>query len=172
MFNELEKYITSHCRTENHLKVLNCLLESRNKPPTDKLPSTSASSKKPAVDEKTEWDLASKELDHYNKMTEREKAEFNQSEAKRHRSPSPGPNPKRTKVSSNPTLTSSANDSQESLFDMLVKKKRSSKVGGKNYFSVPFVGMKSIGEKARLYLSLDRKSAEKELHAFSGNTDH
>ena len=169
MFNELEKYITSHCRTENHLKVLNCLLESRNKPPTDKLPLPSASMKRHAIDEKAELDLASKELNQYNKMTEREKADFNQSETKRHRSPSPGPNPKRVKVGSNLALTSSSNDSQESLFDMLVKKKRNNT---KNYFSVPFVGMKSIGEKARLYLSLDRKSTEKELHAFSGNTDH
>jgi len=32
MFGELEQFLTLHCRTENHHKVLDCLLEVRNKP--------------------------------------------------------------------------------------------------------------------------------------------
>ena len=78
---------------------------------------------------------------------------FNHSDVgKRNRSPSPigsGHSAKRTKLS-NSTLAGSVppfKDSQESLFDMLVKKKRAK---SRNYFSVPFVGMKSVGEKARL----------------------
>lgn len=37
MFSELEKFVAAHCRTENHHKVLDCLLEVRNvseRPPT------------------------------------------------------------------------------------------------------------------------------------------
>ena len=39
MFGELEKFIAVHCRTEKHHKVLDCLLESRNRPASDR-PST------------------------------------------------------------------------------------------------------------------------------------
>ena len=170
MFTELEKYITAHCRTENHVKVLNCLLESRNKPQAnaDRIMSTTTSKK--ADMEKNEFDLATKEWESYNKMTEREKAEFNSRnpETKRNRSPSPGPNAKRTKVSraSSPAATMHLNsgNANESLYDILMRKNRSK---SRNYFSVPFVGMRSVGEKARLYLALDRKSAEKE-HGFTG----
>ena len=176
MFTELEKYLTTHCRTENHVKVLNCLLESRNKPQasTDRLLSTVAASKK---DEKAEFDMASKEWENYNKMTEREKADFNRngsSDTKRNRSPSPGPpHAKRAKQqarASSPATnnSSSSGGTNESLFDILTKKNRAK---ARNYFSVPFVGMRSVGEKARLYLSLDRKSAEKE-HGFGNAGDN
>ena len=176
MFTELEKYLTTHCRTENHVKVLNCLLESRNKPQasTDRLLSTVAASKK---DEKAEFDMASKEWENYNKMTEREKADFNRngsSDTKRNRSPSPGPpHAKRAKQqarASSPATnnSSSSGGNNESLFDILTKKNRAK---ARNYFSVPFVGMRSVGEKARLYLSLDRKSAEKE-HGFGNSGEN
>ena len=36
MFGELEKFIAVHCRTEKHHKVLDCLLESRNRPTSDR----------------------------------------------------------------------------------------------------------------------------------------
>ena len=75
MYNELEKYINAHCRTEKHAKVLNCLLESRNKPTVDRPPGL-------ASKKESEWDLANKELDSYNRMTEREKSDFNQDEEK------------------------------------------------------------------------------------------
>ena len=176
MFTELEKYLTTHCRTENHVKVLNCLLESRNKPQasTDRLLSTVAASKK---DEKAEFDMASKEWENYNKMTEREKADFNRngsSDTKRNRSPSPGPpHAKRAKQqarASSPATnnSSSSGGNNESLFDILTKKNRAK---ARNYFSIPFVGMRSVGEKARLYLSLDRKSAEKE-HGFGNSGEN
>ena len=167
MFSELEKYLTAHCRTENHVRVLNCLLESRNKPQASsaRLLSTAAAATK--KDEKAEFDIASKEWENYNKMTEREKADFNRNDdTKRNRSPSPGPpNAKRVKQqarASSPATNSCGSGNNESLFDILTKKNRAK---ARNYFSIPFVGMRSVGEKARLYLSLDRKSAEKE-HGF------
>ena len=140
MYNELEKYINAHCRTEKHAKVLNCLLESRNKPTVDRPPGL-------ASKKESEWDLANKELDSYNRMTEREKSDFNQDEEKsslkRSRSPSPGPTKQIKRSSSN-----------ESLLDIFLKKQ---KENSNARFTVPFAGMKSVGEKARLYLSLERK---------------
>jgi len=142
MYTELEKYINAHCRTEKHAKVLNCLLESRNKPTVER-PQGLVSSKR-----ESEWDLANKELDSYNRMTEREKSDFNldeekQGSLKRSRSPSPGPTKQIKRSSSN-----------ESLLDLWMKKHKEN--SSKN-FTVPFAGMKSVGEKARLYLSLERK---------------
>lgn len=37
MWTELETYIRSHCRTEQHSRVLLCLLDCRNKESDDKL---------------------------------------------------------------------------------------------------------------------------------------
>lgn len=142
MYAELEKYIGAHCRTEKHLKVLNCLLESRNRPTTDRPPNKEAS----------EWDLANKELDRYNKMTEREKSEFNQKQ-QRSRSPSPGI----LAPSAAKKAKSNGSASGLSLLDLWTK---SQKENCKNRFSVPFAGMRSVGEKARLYLSLERKEKE------------
>ena len=139
MYTELEKYITAHCRTEKHGKVLNCLLESRNKPTVDRLQGLESK-------RDSEWDLANKELDSYNSLTEREKSDLNQDEEKtlkRNRSPSPGP-AKQIKRS----------NSNESLLDLWMKKQ---KENSNARFTVPFAGMKSVGEKARLYLSLERK---------------
>jgi hypothetical protein len=33
MFAELERFLTAHCRTDRHRKVLDCLLEVRNRGP-------------------------------------------------------------------------------------------------------------------------------------------
>merc|ERR1712008_567179 len=129
----------SHCRTEKHGKVLNCLLESRNKPTVDRL--QGLESKKDS-----EYDLANKELDSYNSLTEREKSDLNQDEEKslkRNRSPSPGP-----------TKQIKRSNSNESLLDLWMKKQ---KENSNARFTVPFAGMKSVGGKARLYLSLERK---------------
>jgi len=138
MYTELEKYISSHCRSERHSKVLDCLLESRNKPTVDRVQG--------GFKKDSEWDLANKELDSYSKMTEREKSDFNQDEeksSKRNRSPSPGP-----------TKQIKRSNSNESLLDIWMKKQ---KENSSARFTVPFAGMKSVGEKARLYLSLERK---------------
>ena len=62
---------------------------------------------------------------------------------KRNRSPSPGP-AKQIKRS----------NSNESLLYLWMKKQ---KENSNARFTVPFAGMKSVGEKARLYLSLERK---------------
>ncbi len=146
MYAELEKYINSHCRTEKHSLVLNCLLESRNRPVGDRPPS--ASSKR---DEKTEWDMANKELDKYNSMTERERSDFNQ--PKRSRSPSPA----LTTAVSSSKRSKNSNNGNESLLDLWMK---TQKENATTRFSTPFVGMRSVGEQAKLYLSLDRKDKE------------
>lgn len=143
MFTELETYIKSHCRTEKHFKVLNCLLESRNRP---------AAERPPGMKTDNEWELANRELDKYNKMTEREKSDFNQRKsAERSRSPSPSSRPPAAK------RVAKSNKTGESLLDLWMK---SQKENSKSRFTVPFVGMRSVGEKARLYLSLERKDKD------------
>lgn len=52
MWNELEKFVRTHCRSDQHNKVLHCLLECRNKEPDNKLPG-----------DKVELDQALRELD-------------------------------------------------------------------------------------------------------------
>ena len=141
MYAELEKYMAAHCRTEKHTKVLNCLLESRNRPPTNPPGS--------ARDDKGEWDIAVKELDRYNNMTEREKSEFNEvSDQPSKRSPSPGPLA---------TVKKPKTSGGESLLDLW---KKNLKENSQTRFTVPFAGMRSVGEKAKLYLSLERKEKE------------
>jgi len=90
LWKELEHFIEIHATTPEHKAVLNCLreLHSKNengiKPKTESSPTTSASAmetngsitvKKASVKEDVE--LAWKELDSYNNMTEKEKSEIN-----------------------------------------------------------------------------------------------
>jgi len=150
MFAELEKYMAAHCRTAKHIKVLNCLLESRNRPPAPDRPPPGGSM--PKRDEKGDWDMTIKELDRYNNMTKREKSDFNgvsadQSSSKRGRSTSPGPSIKKAKSSGN----------GEMLLDMW---KKNVKEKSQTRFTVPFAGLRLVGEKAKLYLSLERKEKE------------
>ena len=65
----------------------------------------------------SEWDVATKELDRYNSMTEREKSDLNdaseEKSLKRNRTPSPGPVKQIKKSNSN-----------ESLLDIWMKKQK------------------------------------------------
>jgi hypothetical protein len=156
MFGELERFVAAHCRTERHHKVLDCLLESRNRPASER-PATATERRD---DNKVELDVALRELDRYSAMTEREKADFNavaeaskSSRSSRERSPSPAPAvAKRPKIGGGGGI---------SLLDMWTKsQKENSSTKGRH--PVPFVGMRSLGEKARLYLSLDRKEKDQQ----------
>merc|ERR1712223_93042 len=69
MLGELEKFIAVHCRTDKHHKVLDCLLESRNKSAASG-PST-ATPRAAGVDDKVELDVAIREFDRYSAMSER-----------------------------------------------------------------------------------------------------
>ena len=83
MFGELERYIAAHCRTEDHKKVLDFLLEVIGK--SDKISSNNSRGNALTNDanvstvdkDKVELDVALQQLDKYSAMTEREKSDFN-----------------------------------------------------------------------------------------------
>lgn len=78
MFNELERYIAAHCRTEQHHKVLDFLMEVISK--TDRPPTATprnGSSKDVCDKDKVELDVALQQIEKYSAMTEREKSDFN-----------------------------------------------------------------------------------------------
>lgn len=56
MWSELETFLRANCRTDQHNRVLNCLLECRNKSDDEKI-------KLEKKDEKVELDQALRELD-------------------------------------------------------------------------------------------------------------
>jgi len=58
MFAELERFLEAHCRTDRHRKVLDCLLEVRNRVPNSK-------AKEP---EKVELDAAMREIDRFSRQ--------------------------------------------------------------------------------------------------------
>lgn len=57
MFSELETLIRSHCRSDQHTAVLNCLLDCRNRADDD------PKAKLERKDDKVELDQALRELD-------------------------------------------------------------------------------------------------------------
>lgn len=59
MFSELETLIRSHCRSDQHTAVLNCLLDCRSRADDD------PKSKLDRKDDKVELDQALRELDQY-----------------------------------------------------------------------------------------------------------
>ncbi|KAK3858190.1 hypothetical protein Pcinc_035598 [Petrolisthes cinctipes] len=67
VWTELEQYLQMHLHCPAHEKVLECFMECHNKVATPEYKG----------DDKVDIDQALKELDDYNYMTEREKAEFN-----------------------------------------------------------------------------------------------
>ena len=86
MFNELERYISSHCRTEDHKKVLDFLLEVMGK--SDRMSNSNnrnGASVSSDVNlsvgdkDKVELDVALQQIEKYSAMTEREKSDFNMS---------------------------------------------------------------------------------------------
>ena len=62
MFNELERFLTAHCRTERHTKVLECLMEVRNKPVAPRKDS-----------DKVDLDVALREIEKYS-MSDKDRA--------------------------------------------------------------------------------------------------
>ena len=68
MFAELEQFLACHTRTERHVKVLDGLLEVRNKPLSERPAPPRASN---------EMEVGLKEVDRDSAMTEREKSDFN-----------------------------------------------------------------------------------------------
>lgn len=74
LWTELEQYLQLHLHSPSHEKVLECFMECHNKVATPEYKS----------DDKVDIDQALKELDDYNYMTEREKAEFNMSTGSKH----------------------------------------------------------------------------------------
>ena len=128
MFTELERFLSAHCRTERHNKVLDCLLEVRNRTPVKRKDS-----------DKVDLDVALREIERYSMSDKR--SEF---EEARPRSATPPPPLKKPKLGGMNLLQ---------IFMGRIEKENS-KMG------VPFAGMKSVGEKAKLYLSLERKEKD------------
>lgn len=129
MFAELERFLTAHCRTERHGKVLDCLLEVRNRTPIQRKDS-----------DKVDLDVALKEIERYS-MSEKRSSEFDEPGS---RLRSETPPLKKPKIGGQNLLQ---------IFTGRIEKENS-KMG------VPFAGMRSVGEKAKLYLSLERKEKD------------
>ena len=91
-------------------------------------------------------------------MTEREKSDFNVPNDQQQ----PSSKPSRSYVQDQGPASSAKRQktsSGKSLLDMWTKNSRNM------ITPLPFVGMKSVGDKARLYLSLERKDKETSGHS-------
>merc|ERR1712061_279387 len=161
MFGELERYIAAHCRTEDHKKVLDFLLEVIGK--SDKISASNircsnTSSSEIVVSagdkDKVELDVALQQLDRYSAMTEREKSDFNLSKDGVLRSTIESPMSPTSFVSEpfpkKPRLGTGSGKSLLEIWTTRIEKENAKK-------HVPFAGERSLGEKAKLYLSLERK---------------
>nr|CAD7600293.1 unnamed protein product [Timema genevievae] len=69
MWTELEAFLRVHCRTDQHNRVLNCLLECRNKLDEDK-PGAGGKGEKGGKEGKVELDQAIRELDQLGKSSD------------------------------------------------------------------------------------------------------
>ena len=130
MFGELEQFLTTHCRTENHHKVLDCLLEVRNKAGDYPRPT-------PRNKDKVGLDEALMELD-------RSDRDFSLSNDGVLRSTADTP------MSPTPSAAKKPKKSL-SLLDLWTKRIE------KENNHAPYAGQTTFGEVAKLYLSLDRK---------------
>lgn len=146
MFTELEKFALCHSsHSAGHYQVLECLMQVRNKP----LPV------KREVD--SEAGLASRELERYQAMTERERLDFNMSEAR-------GGGAVKEGIKTEHIGAPSA------------KKPRTMGLGGKNLLEiymerlereaskkhVEFAGRRNLGEVAKLYMKMEKENTMKE----------
>ena len=138
MFAELERFISAHCRTERHHKVLDCLMEVRNRPKAER--------KDP---DKVDLDVALREIERYSMSDKGKSSEFELSQDGVLRSNSDTP------LSPPPPLKRPRMGGQN-LLEIFVG--RLEKENAKT--QVPFAGMRSLGEKAKLYLSLERKDKD------------
>jgi len=160
MFGELERYIAAHCRTEDHKKVLDFLLEVIGK--SDKISSNNSRGNALTNDanvstvdkDKVELDVALQQLDKYSAMTEREKSDFNLSNDGVLRSTVESPMSP-TSFSSEPFPKKSRLGIASGTSLLEIWTTRIEKENAKKH--VPFAGERSLGEKAKLYLSLERK---------------
>jgi len=147
MFTELEKFVTSHSSySARHYQVLECLMQVRNKP----LPA-----KREA---ESEAGLASRELERYQAMTERERLDFNMSEGRG--GGGAGKEGPRT----------------EHIGAPAAKKAKLLGLGGKNLLEiymerlereaskkhVEFAGRRNLGEVAKLYIKMEKENMVKE----------
>ncbi|KAK7791139.1 hypothetical protein R5R35_008573 [Gryllus longicercus] len=71
MWSELETFIRTHCRSDQHSRVLNCLLECRNKSDDEKFKGDKA-----VKEDKVELDQALRELDQFGKLSENQSSEY------------------------------------------------------------------------------------------------
>ena len=84
MFNELQGYIAAHCRTEQHHKVLDCLMEVRGLKAQDR-PKTAAPRNRDKDKDVVEVDVALQQLEEKYSSSgtalaaDRQKSEFNMS---------------------------------------------------------------------------------------------
>jgi len=135
MYTELEKFLAAHEHSERHAKVLDCLLECRNKPPIDRSKRASIDlgnrSGKGGIDEA----IVDKGDGVMRSTTQ---------------SPMSPPPAKRGK-----TAINSCNGGGLSVLDMF--NRRAENEHSKKH--VPFAGTKNIGEKAKLYLNLEKAAA-------------
>jgi len=143
MFGELEQFLTKHCRTENHHKVLDCLLEVRNKTgdyprPT---PRGGGGGAKVGVADEAMWELDRREQD-----------KFDLSNDGVLRSTTESPMSPSASVGGPSAAKRAKRSAGISLLDMWTKR-----VEKENNQHTPFAGQTSIGGIAKLYLTLDRK---------------
>ena len=109
--------------------------------------------------EKAEMDVAIRDFEKYSNMTEREKSDYNSSS-------DASKSTTRSFSSDQDRPFKKQKTSGQSLLDIWTKNSRNS------LNTVPFVGMKSVTEKAKLYLSLERKEKEASSTNLGGEDMH
>jgi hypothetical protein len=144
MFAELEHFLSCHTHTERHIKVLDCLLEVRNKPPSDK--------KALLMKAKLEEESARKSST----------AEFNASKDGVMRSTTESPmSPTTTKPpASSKLITGKARKPMFGDGKSLLEIVTTGTQRENSLKHVPFHGMRNLGEQAKLYLNLEQKGKE------------
>ena len=131
MYAELEQFLGCHIRTEKHGKVLDCLLEVRNKPLSDRA--------RLSTDSRSDED--------------KRKSDFNLSNDGVLRSTTESP---MSPTAVTPRKTKSIFSEGKSLLDIYMG--RIQKENAKKH--VPFHGIRNLGEKAKLYLNLERNKQD------------
>jgi len=135
MYTELEKFLAAHEHSERHAKVLDCLLECRNKPPVDRSKRTSIDQGNRSGKGGIEEAIVDKGDGVMRSTTQ---------------SPMSPPPAKRLK-----STIESCNGGGLSILEMF--NRRAENEHSKKH--VPFAGTKNIGEKAKLYLNLEKAAA-------------
>ncbi|KAK3101422.1 hypothetical protein FSP39_003458 [Pinctada imbricata] len=146
MWSELESLIRAHSETSpQHKAVLDCLLECKKPSPEDSKSPKKIPAKEEKMDMDSDQEKTWKELERYEKMTEREKQDMNKSDV------APPP-PKRQKIAQDEQLTRNTTGSQ-SLLAMWTNKIKS--VHSKRH--IEFAGrLESEGNVAELYQNLKK----------------